>query len=163
MILQANDGCFLTENYEVSIKDRQFLLEVNVANLDEAALWKEITEREKEQMIAQGQLFELDNVDYEYLTKVDALLSGIEGKINDANLTADESLNMKKYYPHWEDKIGDMIPAGFKMQRGEYLFEAVIPHQVSAEIDPLLQPSTLPVEGVQIHGYYKLVRRNIYK
>lgn len=160
MILQANDGHFLTESYEVPIKDRQFLSQINVANLDEAALWKEITEIEKERMIVQAQLFEVDGISYEYLMKVDTLLSGIVEKINDACLSADEALRMKKYYPYWEDKMGEDVTAGFRMQRGEYLFEVVVPHRVSAETDPLLRVSTLPAEDAQ-QGYYKLVTGDV--
>ena len=160
MVLQASEGRFLTESYEVPIKDRQFLSQVNVANLDEAALWKEITEIEKESMIVQAQLFEVDGVSYEYLTKVDTLLSGIAEKINDAHLSADEALWMRKYYPHWEDKMGEDVATGFRMQRGGYLFEVIVPHRVSAETDPLMQASTLPAEDVQ-QGYYKLVTGDV--
>ena len=169
MILQASDGHFLTESYEVSIKDRQFLSQINVANLNEASLWKEITKIEKEQMIALAQLLEVENVDYDYLTKVDTLLSSIAKKINDLHLNAEEAFKTKRLFPRWEDKIGEDVTNGFRMQRENYLFEVVIPHRVSVDTDPLKQLATPLVnprpliqadEGAQ-QEYYKLVTGNI--
>ena len=62
MILQASNGCYLTENFEVDIKVRRFVKSIIVASQEEAALWKEITEIERDQMIEEGKIFAPESV-----------------------------------------------------------------------------------------------------
>lgn len=47
MILQASNGCFLTQSEEVPISERRFEKSMIVSSMEEAALWKEIPESEK--------------------------------------------------------------------------------------------------------------------
>ena len=50
-------------------------------------------------MQEQAKLLEVENVDYDYLTDVKTMLSGIRKKINTAGLTNDQALEMKDFYP----------------------------------------------------------------
>lgn len=103
MILQAGNGCFLTQSEDVSINERRFEKKVLVSSIEEAEKWKEIPEYEKDKIVAGGELFQPETVDYEYLNKVESLISVIAEKINDGGLTAEQALEMQKYYPEWED------------------------------------------------------------
>lgn len=143
MIVQASNGCYLTEAFEVAIKDRRFEKSINVADMEEAALWKEITELEKEQMIDEGKFFEPESVDYNFLLKFEKLEKTIPEMINDAALSPDEALAVTKYYPHWEDKIGYEAQSGYRVQYQGVLVEVVTPHVLSTDINPSQQPMLL--------------------
>lgn len=70
MIIQAGNGCYLTQSRDVTYKDRRFEKSVSVASISEALMWKEIPESEKAQMEAENSIYELEEVDYNYLKKV---------------------------------------------------------------------------------------------
>ena len=44
MIIQAGNGCYLTQSRDVTYKDRRFEKSVSVASISEALMWKEIPE-----------------------------------------------------------------------------------------------------------------------
>lgn len=136
MILQASNGCYLTENFEVDIKVRRFVKSIIVASQEEAVLWKEITEIERDQMIEEGKIFAPESVDYTYLNKIDLLMAGISEKINDAGLTAEQALEKKQYFPKFDNLIGEPATPEFRFQHGEDLFEVLQPHTFSAEWVP---------------------------
>lgn len=136
MIIQASNGCYLTENFEVDIKVRRFVKSIIVASQEEAALWKEITEIERDQMIEEGKIFAPESVDYTYLNKIDLLMAGISEKINDAGLTAEQALEKKQYFPKFDNLIGEPATPEFRFQHGEDLFEVLQPHTFSAEWVP---------------------------
>lgn len=143
MILQANNGCYLTEAFEVAIKDRRFLKTISVANTEEAALWKEITELEMEHMKEEGKFFEPESVDFNFLQKFENLEKRIPDLINDAALSPDEALSVSKYYPQWEDRIGYEAQSGYRVQYQGVLVEVVTPHVLSTDINPSQQPMLL--------------------
>lgn len=136
MIVQASNGCFLTEAFEVAIKDRRFVKSISVADMDEAALWKEVTELEKEQMIDEGSIFEPEEITYSYLNKVDGLIVSISENINDANLTNAEALEKKNYFPKWEDLLNTEAVVGFMFQYADTLYEVIQPHTFSEQWKP---------------------------
>lgn len=136
MILQASNGCYLTENFEVDIKVRRFVKSIIVASQEEAAMWKEITEIERDQMIEEGKIFAPKSVDYTYLNKVDALLAGVSDKINEVELTTEQKLEKKSYFPKWNDLIGESAEPEFNFQHGDDLFEVLQLHTFSAEWVP---------------------------
>lgn len=143
MIIQASNGCFLTEAFEVAIKDRRFLKSISMADMEEAALWKEVTEIEKEQMIDEGKFFEPERVDFNFLQRFEKLEKTIPDMINDAALSPDEALAVTKYYPQWEDKIGYEAQSGYRVQYQGVLVEVVTPHVLSTDINPSQQPMLL--------------------
>ena len=87
MILQASNGCFLTQSEEVPISERRFEKSMIVSSMEEAALWKEIPESEKDSMIEEGNLFYPDNLDYNFLNKLVSLLGKVSSDINNISLT----------------------------------------------------------------------------
>lgn len=160
MILQASNGCLITQSGEVSIKERRFEKTVTVGSLQEATGWKEIPESEKDKIIAESKLFEPENVDYNYLGKVDSLIDAITDKVNDGGLTAEQALKMKKYFPNWENILGKEVYAGFRFLYDDVLLEVVTPHTLSEDINPAQQPmmlAELPEEEISVIQYYKAV------
>ena len=174
MILQASNGCFLTQSGEVSIKERRFERSMLVSSMEEAAQWKEIPESERDKIIAESNLLEPEKVNYDYLTKVNRLMEGIADKINGAHLTPNEALDMQRYYPRWDDCVGKYIAAGFRCNYRDTLVEVVKAHTVSEDNPPALALETVPallsVDGVATSSidksetvqYYKPVERQSY-
>lgn len=136
MIIQASNGCYLTENFEVDINERRFVKSMNVANIEEATLWKEITKLEMKQMLDEGAIFEPEEITYSYLNKVDSLIVNITENINDANLTNAEALEKKNYFPKWEDLLNTEAVIGFRLQYNDTLYEVIQPHTFSEEWIP---------------------------
>ena len=148
MIVKAGNGCYLTESYDTPIENRRFETQVIVSSAEELSMWREITETEKDKMIMQQQLFQVDNVDYAYLEKVDTLLAGIAAKVNDANLTDAQAIEKKRFFPLWNDEIGNEHYAGFKFQYRETLYKVLQPHTFAAEWVP----------GTGTESLYKVVQ-----
>lgn len=136
MILQAANGCYLTEAFEVPISERRFLKSINVADMEEAVLWEEITEMEMQQMIEEGKFFSPDSISYDYLKKVDTLISGIADNINDAGLTIEQSLEEKEYFPKWSNLIGKQATVGYMFTHEDTLFEVITEHTFAEEWIP---------------------------
>lgn len=149
MIVKAGNGCYLTESYDTPIENRRFEKQVIVSSAEELSMWKEITETEKDKMTMQ-QLFQVDNVDYAYLGKVGTLIGGIAAKVNDANLTDTQAIEMKRFFPKWNDEIGNEHYAGFKFQYGETLYKVLQPHTFAAEWVP----------GTGTESLYKVVQED---
>lgn len=136
MKVEAGNGCWLTESYDIPINDRRFVKSVNVSSAEELSMWKEITDTEKEKMTLQEQLFGVEDVDYDYLNKVDVLMAGIASKINTAGLTAEQALEKKEYFPRWEELIGEDEYADFRFQYGGTLYEVIQAHTFQEEWKP---------------------------
>lgn len=136
MIVKAGNGCYLTESYDTPIENRRFEKQVIVSSAEELSMWREITETEKDKMTMQAKLFDVESVDYDYLNKVDMMLSGIAVKVNDANLTDAQAIEKKRFFLLWNDEIGNEHYAGFKFQYGETLYEVLQPHTFAAEWIP---------------------------
>lgn len=174
MILLAGNGCLFTQSGEVSIKERRFEKSISVLSMEEAARWKEIPEAERDRIVAEGNLFEPERVDYDYLTKVNRLMEMVEDKINDACLEPNEALDMQKYYPQWDDCIGRYVAAGFRCNYQDTLIEVVKPHTVSEDNPPVLTLKDAPVllsvdtmgvaatDKAEVVQYYKPVERQMY-
>lgn len=165
MILQASNGCLLTQSEDVSIKERRFEKSMLVASMQEAMLWKEIPESEKDRIIAEEELFQHEKVNYDYLNKVESLISVIAEKINDGGLTAKQSLEMQKYYPDWGNELGKEVYAGYRFNYQGTLLEVVTPHTLSENINPAQQPmmlnELLDETQTQTNQYYKLVESEV--
>lgn len=161
MILQAQTGYWLTESFSVSFSERRFLQTVILSSADEAKYWKEISNQEKEAMQAQAKLLEVENVDYDYLTDVKTMLSGIRNKINTADLTNDQALDMKDFFPEWEEVLGTDAGAGFKFNFEAVLMEVVTPHVLAEDNKPKVNEIML-LTGIQDETvYYRPVLSSI--
>lgn len=143
MILQASNGCLLTQSEDVSIKDRRFEKSMLVASIEEANKWKEIPESDRDRIIVESKLFEPDRVDYDYLTKVNKLMTSIEEKINNNRLSPAQALTMQKYYPQWEKCIGRYASEGFRCNYNGTLVEVVTSHTISSDNPPIQNPMLL--------------------
>lgn len=161
MLLQAKTGYWLTESFAVAFNERRFLPTVTISSADEAKYWKEISNQEKEAMQEQAKLLEVENVDYEFLTDVQTMLSGIRNKINSAGLTNDQALEMKSFYPDWEDVLGTDAEAGFKFNYESVLMEVVTPHVLAEDNKPKVN-ETMLLTGIQDETvYYRPVLSSI--
>lgn len=148
MIVKAGNGCYLTESYDTPIENRRFEKQVIVSSAEELSMWREITETEKDKMTMQAKLFDAESVDYDYLNKVELMLSGIAAKVNDANLTNTQAIEKKRFFPLWNNEIGNEHYAGFKFQYGETLYKVLQPHTFAAEWVP----------GTGTESLYKVVQ-----
>lgn len=133
MIIQAGNGCYLTQSRDVTYKDRRFEKSVSVASISEALMWKEIPESEKVQMEAENSIYEPEEVDYNYLKKITTLRETISSRINESFFTVEQALEMKAYFPLWTDLVGQEANIGFRFQYGELLYEVIKPHTFSEE------------------------------
>lgn len=136
MIIQAGNGCYLTQSRDVTYKDRRFEKSVSVASISEALMWKEIPESVKVQMEAENSIYEPEEVDYNYLKKVSTLRETISSRINESFFTVEQALEMKAYFPLWTDLVGQEANIGFRFQYGELLYEVIKPHTFSEEWKP---------------------------
>lgn len=136
MMIQAGNGCYLTQSRDVTYKDRRFEKSVSVASISEALMWKEIPESEKVQMEAENSIYEPEEVDYNYLKKVSTLRETISSRINESFFTVEQALEMKAYFPLWTDLVGQEANIGFRFQYGELLYEVIKPHTFSEEWKP---------------------------
>lgn len=136
MIIQAGNGCLLTQSEDVAFKERRFEKTVLVSSIQEATSWKEIPESEKAQMEAENSIYEPEEVDYNYLKKVSTLRETISSRINESFFTVEQALEMKAYFPLWTDLVGQEANIGFRFQYGELLYEVIKPHTFSEEWKP---------------------------
>lgn len=148
MILQASNGCYLTENFEVAIKDRRFINSIMVENGEEASLWREVTDTERKKMLEEGAFFEPDDISYDYLNKVDNLIAQITVNINSASLSTEQALDKMSYFPAWSDLIGQQATIGFRFRYNDILYEVIQTHTFADNWTP----------GVGTESLYKVVQ-----
>ena len=151
MILQSKAGCYLTEAADVSIEKRHFVNTVSISTAADVQKWREVTEEEKEKMLQQGTIFDLDQLSGEYLDKVDTLLATIPARINEKLLPAADALKHQNYYPEWGDEnapMGKEVDTGFRMNHDGTLYEAIQPHALQADWIP----------GTGTESLYKVVQ-----
>lgn len=148
MILQASNGCFLTQSGEVSMRERRFEKMMLVASVEEAALWKEVTELEMNDMIEEGKLFYPNELSYDFLDKLNSLVVTVAQDINNLSLTNEQALKVKRFFPKWADLFGQKAEVGFKFSYNDVLFEVITPHTFSADNIPAQQPQLLSIPSV---------------
>lgn len=136
MILQSSYGCYLTQCADIPMSERQFITNTFIPDAEAAQAWMEITEREKEDMLARNSLIDVNAMSYQSLTAADQVLKGITANINNIALTPAQALEMSTYYPDWSDIIGTEISSGFRFRRDEVLYESLVDHTVQADNAP---------------------------
>lgn len=161
MKIIADDRCYLTEVADIALDKRTFRKMVILSSNEESSNWKQITEEEKASLEAHAALFANQEITPDYLQKVNVLLSGIEENINNVNLTAEEALDNKSFFPVFDKIIGRNINAGFRFNEGEDLYEALVPHMVLEENRPTVKPMLLnSATGVAEIQLYKIVTKD---
>lgn len=100
MILQAGYDCYLTQSEDMPLSERRFENQVVINSPEDVAVWKEITSKQKEQMIAEASFIDVAAIDVEALGRVNTLLNDIAANINNAGLTVEEAWRRKSTSPH---------------------------------------------------------------
>ena len=129
MILQAGYDCNLTQVGDMPLSERRFENQVLIYSPDDVSAWKEITSKQKEQMIAEASFcFDVEAISVETLERVDTLLDNIAANINNVGLTTEESLAKKYFFPAWEDLIGTEVDVQFRFCYEGTLYEVIQRH-----------------------------------
>ena len=145
MFLKADEKCYLTQSGTVDIKDRVFQQIAYLTKPEQATQWRQVTDMERAQIIAQAQVLDTENLTPEYLQKVETLISAIPAAINTRGFTDEEALDNMEWFPVWGDENAPMgleVDAGFmcrnktKEEKEYSLYKALQPHTLSAEWIP---------------------------
>lgn len=146
MILQAKGGCYLTQAADVPIEQRHFVHTVVVQRVEDFSSWREVTEAEKEKMLQQGTIFDVNQLSADYLNKIDTVLAEIPAHINEKYIAPLDAITHQDYYPVWGDTnapMGKEVDAGFRFRyratedEPYTLYEVVTPHTLSADNPPI--------------------------
>lgn len=73
MILQAGYDCYLTQAEDMPLSERRFENQVLINSPEDVAMWKEITSKQKEQMIAEASFIDTEAIDVEELIGINDL------------------------------------------------------------------------------------------
>ena len=150
MILHAGNVLVLTQSADIPMKQRIFRTHVNLRDASEIADWKEITERQKDQMLADAAVIDVDDMDVASIKRVDAIIGKVARRINQVPMTVEESLELAAYFPKWEaDKP---MPLGYKVSYEGSLFEVIQPHTSQADWTPKVAKSLFKVVQVEADG-----------
>lgn len=161
MILQAGYDCWITQSGDVPAKSRVFLKNTVVRDSAEFAKWKEITSRQKDEMVLMGALLDTSGMDYKAIARAEDVIrkvqDGIREHINGADLTDNEALEKKDWFPTWEHVRGVEVLPGFRLTFGGTLYEVTERHTVSVEERPgesvLYKVVTETVYGTEENPY----------
>lgn len=150
MILHAGNGLVLTQSADLPMKKRVFRTHVNIRDASEIADWKEITETQKDQMLADVSIIDVDDMNVAAIRRVDAIIDKISSRINEVPMTVEESLELATYYPKWEaDKE---MPLGYKIYYEGSLFQVIQAHKSQADWTPKVATSIFKVVQVEATG-----------
>lgn len=150
MILHAGNGLVLTQSADVPMKERIFRTHVNLRDASEIAEWKEITEKQKDQMLAETAIIDVDDLSVDSIKRVDSIIAKVSEKINDVPMTVEESLELAAYFPKWEaDKE---MPVGYKVTHEGSLFEVIQKHISQADWDPRSATSLFKAVQIEAEG-----------
>ena len=106
--------------------------------------------------MAAGTVLGVDNLTADYLSQVETLIGQIPQVINTKELTANEALAHKEWYPYWGEEgaeMGKEVPAGFRLrhraegEEEDTLYEVIQKHTLQADWVP----------GVETASLYKVV------
>ena len=150
MILHAGNGCFLTQSAEVPMKERVFRGYVNINDAADIANWREVTGTEKDRMVGAASIIDLDDMDVASIKRVDNLVEGITSRINEVNMSVQESLELAAYFPKWAQD--QFMPVGYKVSYEGSLYEVIQEHTSQADWTPNVTPSLFKVVQVEATG-----------
>lgn len=150
MILHAGNGLVLTQNADLPMKQRIFRTHVNLRNASEIADWKEITEKQKDQMLADAAIIDVDDMDVASIKRVDDIVGKVINRINDVPMTVEESLELAAYFPKWEAEKA--MPLGYKVSYDGSLYEVIQAHTSQADWTPKVATSLFKVVQVEADG-----------
>lgn len=79
---------------------------------------------------------EVDAMTYEEVKQMAETIQETSKKINRIDLTDNEALSVKDFYPTWESKIGDNVEIGYKMTYGGNLWKVRQNHLIQEHYPP---------------------------
>ena len=132
------------------MKERVFRGYVNLRDSSEIADWKEITEKQKEMMLAETAIIDVDNMTVESIKRVDDIVSRVATRINDVPMSAEQSLGLVGYFPKWEE--GKEMPIGYKVSYEGSLFEVLQAHTSQTDWTPREAKSLFKTVQVEAEG-----------
>ena len=150
MILHAGNGLVLTQSKDVPMRERIFRSHVNLRDASEIGDWKEITEKQKDQMLAETAIIDVDDMTVESIKRVDDIISNVRTRINEVPMTVEQSLELAGYYPIWEE--GKYMPIGYKVSYEGSLFEVLQAHTSQTDWTPKVAKSLFKVVQVEATG-----------
>ena len=150
MILHAGNGLVLTQSEEVPMRDRVFLTHVNIRSVSEVGDWKEITEKQKDEMLAETAIIDVDNMSVESIKRVDSIIAKVSERINGVPMTIEQSLELSSYFPKWEEN--QPMPVGYKVSYEGVLYEVVQEHTSQSDWIPRNAVSLFKVVQVESEG-----------
>lgn len=86
---------------------------------------------------------EVDAISYEEITQIADTIQETSKKINRIDLTDNEALSVKDFYPTWESKIGNNVEQGYKMLYDGNLWKVRQNHLVQEIYPPSLATAAL--------------------
>lgn len=90
-----------------------------------------------------AEYIEVTTMTYEEVKQMAESIQETAKKINRIDLTDNEALSVKDFYPTWESKIGDNVEQGYKMRYGENLWKVRQNHMVMEHYPPSLATAAL--------------------
>lgn len=150
MILHAGNGLLLTQSADVPMKERIFRTHVNLRDASEIGDWKEITEKRKDEMLAETAIIDVDDLSVDSIRRVDAIFGKVSSRINDVPMTVEESLELAAYFPKWKE--GEPMPIGRKVSHEGSLFEVIQEHTSQVDWNPRSATSLFKVVQVEAEG-----------
>ena len=150
MILHAGNGLVLTQSADIPMKQRIFRTHVNLRDASEIGDWKEITEKQKEIMLAETAIIDMDDMTVECIKRVDSIIKNVRTRINEVPMTVEQSLELAGYFPKWEE--GKEMPIGYKVSYEGSLFEVLQAHTSQTDWTPREAKSLFKVVQVESEG-----------
>lgn len=150
MILHAGYGLVLTQSKDIPMKERVFRTRVTLMDSSEIADWKEITEKQKDEMMAETAIIDVNDMTVESIKRVTELVGKVSERINDVPMSVEQALELADYFPKWE--IGKPMPMGKKVSYDGSLFEVVQAHTSQDDWNPRDAKSLFKVVQVESEG-----------
>jgi hypothetical protein len=150
MRLHAGNGLVLTQSADIPMKERIFRTHVDLRDASEIGDWQEITEKQKEQMLAETAIIDVDNMTVESIKRVDDIISNVRTRINEVPMTVEQSLELAGYFPIWEE--GKDMPIGYKVSYDGSLFEVIQEHTSQSDWKPREAKSLFKVVQIEAVG-----------
>lgn len=86
---------------------------------------------------------EVDAISYEEIKQISDIIQETSKKINRIDLTDNEALSVKDFYPTWQSKIGNNVEQGYKMLYDGNLWRVRQNHLVQEIYPPSLSTAAL--------------------
>ena len=150
MILHAGNGLVLTQSADIPMRDRLFLPHVTLRDVSEVGNWKEVTIKQRDEMLASTSIVDVDNLDVASIKKLDTLVNIVAERINNVPMTVEESIELADYFPIWKE--GEPMPIGRKVSFNGSLFEVLQEHTSQSDWNPKDAKSLYKVVQVTSNG-----------